>query len=321
MDRPEHSYEWLEKNLNISKNNDIYFIKDAARLDYRIYDTPNSTLPYSKYSRKMEISDLLAIDTKVIHFGSLFGTFRVVPELSTNLEHAVFIRKHLVPTNSLVQRAANRIINKLGGAKNFIGLHIRVSDGFFMKFARPNIDKIYHQIIDTFTNLSPQEVDVLEGGTHDSDILVDDTVDLSKRQSRSIEIDNSSYQEIVNLNTLKEVKCRKPLHPTDKGVNTIIYIATDAESPRTNPLLFKFFNTFPCVFILDDFDQELAEIKSVRNAEDKTPLVSYLIPLLDATISANGFRFYGTPRSTFSKYIDKTLHPLYSGKELLIELE
>ncbi|CAG8492888.1 18076_t:CDS:1 [Cetraspora pellucida] len=320
MDRPEHSYEWLEKNLNINQNNDIYFVKDSSRLDYRIYDTPNSTIPYSKYSRKMEISDLLAIDKKVIHFGSLFGSFRVVPEFPTNLEHVIFIRKHLIPTNSLIQNAANRIINKLGGSKNFIGLHIRVSDGFFMKFAKPNIDNIYHRIIDTFTNLSPQEVDILEGGTHDSDILVDDTVDLGDPIFRDFSTATKSYQKNIDLNILKEVKCQKPFHPTDKGVNTIIYIATDAESPRTNPLLFKFFNTFPCVFVLDDFDQELAEMKSARNVEDKTPLASYLIPMLDAMISSKGFRFYGTPKSTFSNYIDKTLHPLYTGKELLIEL-
>ncbi|KAF0421754.1 CigA protein [Gigaspora margarita] len=322
IDRREHNYEWLEKNLNINKDNDIYFIKDTTLFDYRIYDIPNSTIPYSRYLKKMEVVDLLAIDKKVIHFGSLFGLFRVVPELPTSLEYAIFIRKHLVPNNHFIQHIAERIIKHLGGNKNFIGLHIRVSDGFFVKFARPNIDNIYHQIIDTFTNLSPQEVDILEGGTHDRDILVDDTVDLgSSKHSDYFSTVKRPYQKVDNQTMLKEIKCRKSLHPTDKGVNTIIYIATDAESPRTNPLLFKFFNTFPCVFVLDDFNHELIELKNVRNVEDKTPLANYLIPILDAMISAKGFHFYGTPRSTFSDFIENILHPLYSGKELPINIK
>ncbi|CAG8639441.1 6075_t:CDS:1, partial [Dentiscutata heterogama] len=319
IDRQEHTYEWLEKNLNINQENDIYFIKDTTLYDYRIYEIPNSKIPYTTYLRNLKIDNLLAIDQKVIHFGSLYGPFRVVPELPTSLDYATFIRKHLVPNNSLIQHTAKRIIKQLGGDKNFIGIHIRSSDGFFMKFARPNIDNIYHQIIDTFTNLSSQEVDIFEGGTHDRDILVGDIVDLGKDNSRNLSIIKRPYQKVVNQTMLKEVKCRKSLHPTDKGVNTVIYIATDAESPRTNPLLFKFFNTFPCVFVLDDFSHELIELKGVRNAEDKTPLANYLISVLDAMISAKGFHFYGTPYSTFSNYIENTLHPLYTENKLSLE--
>ncbi|CAG8783537.1 375_t:CDS:1, partial [Acaulospora morrowiae] len=71
--------------------------------------------------------------------------------------------------------------------------------------------------------------------------------------------------------------------------------------------------TFPCIFVLDDFEKELAEIKSLRNAEDKTPLSGYLINILDAVVSSKGREFYGTPRSTFSNYIEKVLHPTYTG--------
>ncbi|CAG8485611.1 11657_t:CDS:2 [Funneliformis caledonium] len=301
INRIDHSFEWLESNL---------------------------------------VEELNKIDKKVIHLGSLFGSYRVAPELPTSEKNMKFIRHHLVPHNSFIQKAAERVVEQLGGEHNFIGLHIRVSDGFFMKTARKNIDLMYHTIINKYTNLTPEEVDKLEGGTHDQDILDDDSVDLG---------DENPYNKMTNITKRdgnqmvgsggfnrkraympelsnkingfsNKVNCKSSLHPTDQGVNTVIFIATDAASPRNNPLLFKFFNTFPCVFVLDDFGQDLIDIKYVRNAQDKTPLAKYLIPMLDSMISAKGFQFIGTPKSTFSKYIETTLFPIYAGKELEIRI-
>ncbi|CAI2169324.1 5599_t:CDS:2 [Funneliformis geosporum] len=284
IDRIDHSFEWLESNL-------------------------------------------------VIHLGSLFGSYRVIPELPTNKEHLKFIKQHLVPHNSFIQKAAERVVEQLGGEKNFIGLHIRVSDGFFMKTARQNIDLMYHTIINNYTNLTPEEIDKLEGGTHYQDILEDDSVDLGdenpyNKMAKITKKDENQMAGTGSLNSKRayipelsnKINCKSSLHPLDQGVNTVIFIATDAASPRTNPLLFKFFNTFPCVFVLDDFGQDLIDIKYVRNAQDKTPLAKYLIPMLDAMISAKGFQFMGTPKSTFSNYINTTLHPIYTGKELTIKI-
>ncbi|RIA95741.1 hypothetical protein C1645_756607 [Glomus cerebriforme] len=340
IDRWDHSYEWLERNLYINKNKDIHFIKDTTLWDYRVYDSNENSdiIKFDKFKRKLRVEELNKIEKKVIHLGSLFGSYRVLPERSDSKEHLKFIRKNLIPYNSILKETSDSIIEQLGGEENFIGLHIRVSDGFFMKTARQNIDKIYHEIVNNFTKFTPEEVDKLEGGTHFQDILEDDSVDLGDNHLQKDTV--SSITTTMNINNTKnnkrayippefsnkingfssKVNCKNKLHATDNGVNTVIYLATDAKNPRMNPLLFKFFNTFPCVFVLDDFEQDLINLKSVRNIHDKTPLTSYLIPMLDSIISAKGFNFIGTPKSTFSNYIDKTLHPIYTGKDLIINI-
>ncbi|RHZ45384.1 hypothetical protein Glove_680g25 [Diversispora epigaea] len=350
IDRWEQSFEWLEQNLNINRINDIYSIKDSTLYDYCIYDSPppmsKETIYFtSKYKRKIDLNSLAKIKKKIIHFGSLFGMNRIIVEKPENLEYQKFIEKHLIPNNEILLKISNNIIKQLGGVGNYIGIHIRVTDGFFMKTARLTIDQMYHEIINSNTNLTLEEVNFLEGGTHEQDILVDDTIDLGDNNKFNI----STLQKIVlrskskgELNDLTEkdkkddesnefkelkreendetrssffdsnLKCHNPLH-SDPGVNTVIFIATDVKSPRTSPLLYKFFNTFPCVFVLDDFEKDLIEIKSLRNVDDKTQLDKYLIPMLDAMISAKGKEFYGTPRSTFSKYILNVLRPSYAS--------
>jgi len=260
--------------------------------------------------------------------GLLFGTFRVVPDLPENLQHLKFIKEHLISKNAILTKLAARIVDKIGGAGNFIGLHMRVGDGFFMRTARMTIDHMYHTIIDSRTNLSPDIVDKLEGGTHDQDILEDETVDLNKRAIKPLESENfeaatnnvfqgsSKTRRAVVPIARPKIQCHKKLDGNDPGVNTVIYIATDAKMPRNNSLLFKFFNTFPCVFVLDDFQEELDEIRPLRNIDDKVPLANHLIPMLDAMVVAHAETFYGTPKSTFSTYINKQLQPIYAGKSL-----
>ncbi|CAJ0649887.1 16607_t:CDS:2 [Entrophospora sp. SA101] len=298
IDRFDHSYEWIEENLNLDISKDVRFIRDNKLWDYRIFDTTGSRIDDSnKFTRFLYTDKLKEDPKKLIHFGSLFGSLRVVPEKPSNMQYLKFIRKHLVPNNELVLKATESIVNKLGGVGNFIGLHIRATDGFFMKYARLNIDHIYHNLTNTFTKLTPEEIDVLEGGTHEKDILIDESVDLGE------------YNPHGNKNKVAQ----KSLHPSDSGVNTVIFLATDIKSPRSNHLLFKFFNTFPCVFVLGDFEEDLTEILRIMNSDDLTPLADYLIPMLDALISSEGHSFYGTGKSTFSKYIKDTLYPISKG--------
>jgi hypothetical protein len=72
--------------------------------------------------------------------------------------------------------------------------------------------------------------------------------------------------------------------------------------------------------VLNDFVDELAEVKALRNIEDSTSLGKYLIPMIDAMVAAHGGVFYGTPKSTFSSYITRQLNPVYTGGEVLVEV-
>ncbi|KAF9968564.1 hypothetical protein BGZ70_002468 [Mortierella alpina] len=97
------------------------------------------------------------------------------------------------------------------------------------------------------------------------------------------------------------------------GRFTPIYLATDAYHPRSNPIFDRLFETFECVFTLDDFAEDLAGLKRFRNPEDGTLMTKFLIPMVDAMVVAKAGAFFGTPASTFSTYIQKQLRPAYTG--------
>jgi hypothetical protein len=114
------------------------------------------------------------------------------------------------------------------------------------------------------------------------------------------------------------LKCQQGDKITNRFRNTVVYIATDAPDPRNHPLLRKLFKVFPCTFILSDFMDELQDIKKLQVVEERVKLESYLIPMVDAMISAHGHTFLGTPHSTFTSYIERQLYPVYTGKEVQV---
>ncbi|KAG0345721.1 hypothetical protein BG004_003203 [Podila humilis] len=106
-----------------------------------------------------------------------------------------------------------------------------------------------------------------------------------------------------------------PLSPRRRsnGRYTPIYLATDARHPRSNPIFSKLFSTFDCVFVLDDFEEDLELLHEFRNPDDGVLLTKFLIPMVDAMVVAKAGAFFGTPASTFSNYIQRQLRPAYTG--------
>ncbi|CAG8653430.1 2594_t:CDS:2, partial [Paraglomus brasilianum] len=114
------------------------------------------------------------------------------------------------------------------------------------------------------TNLSSDVVDKLEGGTHNQDVLEDETVDLNKRMIKPLESEKfevatndvfpdstKTHRAIVPI-ACPKMQCHKELDDNDPGINIIIYIATD----------------------------------------DKAPLGSHLISMLDTMVAAHAETFY-----------------------------
>lgn len=99
--------------------------------------------------------------------------------------------------------------------------------------------------------------------------------------------------------------CRGLLYdePELELFNTRIYLATDSRSPLTDPNLKIFFDSFPCTFILSDFEKDVpsvGEMSRLVNAADGVSLGRLFMPFLEASIAAKGFVTAGTPGSTFS---------------------
>lgn len=351
IQRDDLSHEWIYKTFGLNKK-DIYFVKDSTAFDFRIFDDPASTTGKGKYNNRVELGDFEKIEKKVIQFGSLFGSYRVLAQKSEHAELSRFLREQLIFRNPNLIKTADRIVEKLGGQGAYVGVHLRVGDGLFARRAGIIVDDIYHALVMNLTDLTPVEVDHYEGGRHDEDRKEDEDYEVKrlnwfshpKRDISDVNVTNlaiaigdspedllSPIQKRALPDTVQDqrnlfqyipppdsIPCPVPItgpqDPRTSRFSTRIFIATDARKPRMNPLLRKIFNTFPCVLTLDDFSTELVELRALQIEAERVSLEPYLIPMVDAIIASRGLVFFGTKDSTFSTYIERQLHPVYTGK-------
>ncbi|CAG8736397.1 2556_t:CDS:1 [Dentiscutata erythropus] len=83
-------------------------------------------------------------------------------------------------------------------------------------------------------------------------------------------------------------------------LTTKIYLAIDIK--RDHSSLQPFFQTFSCIYVLDDFNDLLEPLRFLKNPRDGMILYDFLIPLVDLIVVSKGSKFYGTEKSTFSSY-------------------
>lgn len=334
--RPTLSYQWLYQEFNLNSN-DIYFFKDMHPYEYQIYDDRELNLPLDRFNYRMDISQLQQVEHPVLHFGSMFGSYRVLAETESHMEDLRTIRANMIFQNPVLSKATENIVNQLGGANQFVGMHIRVGDGIFKLRASILVDDIYHELVDKYTDLTEEQVAYYEGGQaqHDEDRTESTEYEIKLRSFHPV--DETNYTKPIEVHhqstadfqystqkfgktphIASRLRCAKGDRVTERFKNTVLYIATDTPDPRNHPLLKKLFNVFPCSFILDDFKNEIEDIKKLQVVEERVKLESYLIPMVDAMISAHGHTFFGTPHSTFTSYIERQLHPYYTGKQVQV---
>ncbi|KAI8993714.1 CigA protein [Pilobolus umbonatus] len=325
------SYEWIFQSFNLNSD-DVYFFKDMSPYEYQIHDDPSLNLPLDRFNSRIDLGTLEKIEHKLLHFGSMFGSYRVLAEREAHREMLRTIRTGMIFKNKVLTTAAENIVNQLGGANQFVGMHIRVGDGIFKLRASILVDDIFHELVDKYTDLTVEQVAEYEGGVeqHKQDrteiaeyeikLRTSHPIDVSDH-NKPIEVHHSIHEEPffgTEPNIAKRLKCQPGDNVTRRFRNTVVYIATDAPDPRNHPLLRKLFTVFPCSFILSDFMEELEDIKRLEVVEERVKLDPYLIPMIDAMISAHAHTFLGTPHSTFTSYIERQLHPVYTNKEVQV---
>lgn len=328
--RPGLDYEWLYETFHL-KEQDIFFFKDMSPYEYQIHDDRNTDLPLDRFNYKIELTTLEQIDHRVLHFGSMFGSYRILAETAAHAQMLKDIRTSMIFRNPVLSGAAERIVSQLGGPNQFIGMHVRVGDGIFKLRASILVDDIFHQLVDQFTDLSVEQVEAYEGGVEQHEMDRTESteyeiklrsfhpvMDASANFTKPIGPGNNHHITDSDPTIASRLQCQAGDDVTHRFRSTVVYIATDAPDPRNHPLLRKIFKVFPCTFILSDFMNELDDIKQLQVVEERVKLESYLIPMVDAMISAHGHTFLGTPHSTFTSYIERQLHPVYTGKEVQV---
>ncbi|KAG0040093.1 hypothetical protein BGZ82_005145 [Podila clonocystis] len=305
-----------------------------------------------KYRQEFTIKWLNERPEKLIHLGSIFGTGRVSIDSLQSKAWLIKIRDHLILSTEILQTTSQRIADKVSGSNQngvgqsatqtshaglvdpmdagFVGIHIRMSDGHFSLSARNTIENIRQELM--WQMDMPSDQDQGQGGVH---VNIYDMENHFQQQeafnNKSPSESGGSKPSSITKGRLSIEQCRSRalnhreqlFQPSSSssssprrrsnGRYTPIYLATDAHRPRANPIFDKLFETFDCIFTLDDFAEDLEPLQQFRNPEDGALMAKFLIPMVDAMVVSKSAAFFGTPASTFSNYIHRQLRPAYTG--------
>ncbi|CAG8603215.1 6352_t:CDS:1, partial [Scutellospora calospora] len=244
--RQDFNLNHLLDSLHIYNSIEVYNVTDdKSTYQQRYYDDPTSTSKLGKFHERVNLIDLYKRPEKLLHFGTLFSSDKIVRQLPESIKFwDKLIMNKLLPNNPTIINIVNNIIDKIGGTNNYIGVHARLEEGYFLTNQKTTVQKLIQTIQTDF---------------------------------KQIDIKNDS-------------NC----------LPTIIFLATDVK--RNNTSLQPLFQTFPCIYLLDDFNDLLEPLKFLKNPNDGMILYEFFIPLVDLLIVSRGNKFYGTGRSTFSSY-------------------
>ncbi|PLW40697.1 hypothetical protein PCANC_14461 [Puccinia coronata f. sp. avenae] len=284
IDRTDLREDWLWNILNLYPGEWLE-VQDDFRYSYQIYESSTASwISGSKYSWRLNIDQLSDFsDVRLLSFGSLFGSERVIinsPEMES------FNRKieaNQMPNLPLLEKISDRISDRLGGRGKYIGIHLRVAEAFFKAQAPRVIREIFEKICKEILQLDQKKVDVLitqnepavtkkyvngeprktngdpEYRLKVSNKEASDVVEWSPLVPSRISGQSSSKITFNRRSTTQRLKCKGKLykHEVEKQLvklNVPIYISTDLSSKsleKGNALNLLFAN-FPCVFTSND---------------------------------------------------------------------
>ncbi|CAG8523272.1 11317_t:CDS:1 [Paraglomus occultum] len=265
------SIEWIMAKTGVNRE-DFHYFKDGVYYGAKIYDDPSSTTSRGRFRARLNLSDFMEIPHRVVYFESMYGIGRVAHEVKEHKEFFTRMIKSMTVTYDGVLPVADKIIAQLGGRQSYVGIHVRVSDGFFSRNRDANIKNIVRQI-NAFVNSSGSSFET----SPSTDFTTTDEC-------------LTSYTNSTNM--------------------PLIYMATDLHGTRKHASYAPLYKAFPCIAVLDDFTPFLSGLDNIVNEVDKMPMKKFLIPLVDMVVAAKGKTFVGTARSTFSNFAFR-LHKIY----------
>lgn len=272
--------------------------------------------------------------------GSLFSSSKIDtshPEADSLRE---LFDQALAFRNPWLIRPANEVADRLGN--DYLGVHARVGDGAFQRNAQENMHEAWTRLVNqmgldrnvvraVWEQVKPvvEEKKVkrsvvelgagaaverstwteLDDAFEEHELFYyDEGVRHVVRKRAALPVDVDSAPPV-----LRDLTCRSPLHtaPELLPFNKPLYLATDSRDPASDPALAIFFHTFPCTFVLNDFDrpselnggvvvESVQQMSRLENENDRMPLGRLFLPFLEAVIAAKAELVSGTPGSTFS---------------------
>ena len=320
---------WLSFSRLHPHANDVLIIPDTSKYQYHFTDEivldPTSdlmTFTNATYSEDITLSSLADHPAKLIQLGSLFGSRRL--KLSDPIHKAIRkqIRRHMNLRHPLLHNLSVDITAKISGpgsGSGFLGAHLRCNDGYFLETAIEHSRMLWWKLVYGILGLSIERTRQLE-----LDLLITRNSSWSLPLRRFIKPSNSPVHLPFDSRSLAldvdlTKKCKGKLHtdPDLERLNVPLFIATDSKDPHTDEHLSLFRQTFPCIFFLGDFPQELERIGSIRDPISGMEIGNMLVPFLDAMVVSRATRVVGTPHSTFSWYVQDVLWRVNHGLDIV----
>ncbi|KAI8097372.1 uncharacterized protein BX664DRAFT_347357 [Halteromyces radiatus] len=324
-----------EQDYGSYVDGDILYFRGETRYDWRIFDTPRKSQRLGKYADALNIYDLRRRKEKLIHFSSLFGSGKLPIRRPEHYDFLRSLQRSITYRHPAVLGMTDLMVNKLGGHGNFIGLHIRSGDGWFVNALPENVLNIVSNINRAVQSQQRRQDTLLDSGL-DEDNNINQYIN---HQNPSL---SSTQPPITTNNGVPDLgQC---VTAAKNGQTTLIYVATDARDPRMNSAFEPLWKLYPCSFTIhdiiaqeegnsnrggldDDGDLETEDnddedaaaaaasmgwaiLDRERNPSTGTSMRKFLLPLVDASISSRGWFFIGSKGSTFSGYIHR-LHDVY----------
>lgn len=256
------------------------------------------------------------IRERLLHFYGIFGYDRLMLNSPESEEYRLRIEQALIFRHPAISEASAIILEQLldGVQKEeselvpldpiqakeaerrelprFVAAHIRAGDGVFLRNLKDRIPEFVQQIWDIMTG-NEKTVDDLVGKSNK--IGAQDSA--PKRKKGPLPKASKELRD-----ALKKLDIHERLKECARRKEMVLYVATDAASPRTSADFKPVLDAFPCTFFMSDFDTTWREpLEKVRSPLDQhKDLTEHLVMFVDATVCSWAERFVGTRTSTFS---------------------
>ncbi|KAI9310486.1 hypothetical protein BX666DRAFT_1882421 [Dichotomocladium elegans] len=322
MERSNMALSALQDELGLP-DDEMYLMQDSTRYQWRISDTEDDTHNL-RYRYELSIEQLRNIQHRLLHFYGIFGYDRLSLHDEWNEEYRQRIEQSLIFRHHAIRESSSIILEQLLDAVNmesnellpldpmqakeqekdqdelprFVAAHVRAGDGVFLKKLNDRVPEFVHQIWDIMTGNETTQDDLI--GASNKPSASDPAVQQEQRQRPLYPLPKAPAEL---RDALHDLSLRERIRECSNRKQMILYVATDAPAPRTNPELQPILEAFPCTFFMDDFpaDDWRAPLTKVRSPDDPhKDLTDLLIMFVDASICSYAERFVGTRTSTFS---------------------
>ncbi|ORX59627.1 hypothetical protein DM01DRAFT_1282145 [Hesseltinella vesiculosa] len=313
IDREESNDHWLAETLDIHRESidpvgeelmheplgevvdgDVIYFRGDTRYDWRIFDVPGRKPRLGKYAAALNIQQLSQRKEKLIHFTSLFGSGRIPIRRTEHYEFFRSLQRSVTYHHPTILSATDLVTEKLGGNDNYIGIHIRSSDGWFVDALPDTVFSIVSNIDRAVLSHQHQQTNLTPGTWDDEEFRAGSSV-------------------APQLSTC--------VAAAKQGKTPLVYVATDDRHPRDNKAFDLIWQSYPCSFTLDDILTQADPDHAISRLLDSDPhpvtgsMRRFLLPMVDASISSRGWIFIGSKGSTFSGYIRRLHDIFWSGKK------